>query len=121
MNTTRILTRFAVAKQANPRLIVDTAAIQRALDDYADVPGLEAHAIDCAEWLGAQSRRRFAAPTLRRWLRDKRVVTASDQHFESYIDFMCRRFPNVDRARLVTIIKREGPMQAKQLSERLRS
>ena len=107
--------RFELARKSNPRLVVDYPAIWRALDDYADVVDVERHAIDCAEWLGAQRKRRFAAPTLRRWLRDK----PTHNRLTDYIDWMYRRFPDVERSVLEGIINREGPLLAHEVAERL--
>jgi len=110
--------RFELARESNPKLILDWPAIWRALDDYADVPDAERHAIDCAEWLGAKKVKRAAAPTLRRWLRDKQAKPVATR-LSDYIDWMARRFPNVDRPRLAAIIEKEGPLSAREVAKRL--
>ena len=113
--TDAVAQRFAQAQESNPKLVVDLPAINRALIDYADLPDLEGHAIDCAEWLASQTRKRAAAPTLRRWLRDKRDLgkgagtpyRGDDQRLGDWIGWCKRRLPTADPKAIEAIVRAE--------------
>ena len=123
-----VVERFALAAESNPKLEVDLPAISRALTDYSEVPDLERHALDCAEWLASQKGRRCAAPTLRRWLRDKQnggsAYRGNDERLTQWINWCKLRLPDADPQTIERELRAhyeagKGPMMVDELAKRV--